>query len=257
MSKQAREAARARVEEIRREQARKAKRSRLILLGVGVVLVALIATAGAMIAAQADRTTFEALDAAAVPQHSSTEDGGIAVGADLTAGGANDGAPVIDVYFDYTCSWCAVLEENNADDLRESMAAGDLTVVYHPVSILDPSTDDSGFATRAAQASAAVADASPEHFVAFHEGLFGLWSAAQEAQAEPSDADIEQLAGEVGIPGDVASTLSQGRFAEWVEAATVEFDRAGYTGTPTVLVDGEPTELWVEPGQLVPFATGS
>jgi protein-disulfide isomerase len=64
--------------------------------------------------------------------------------------------------------------------------------VVHSVSILDRLSDGSEYSTRAASASAWVADRAPEQFSAFHESLF----ADQPEENTPglSDEQIAQVA---------------------------------------------------------------
>src|SRR5262245_21132460 len=100
------------------------------------------------------------------------DNGGIRVG---TAGEASgellDGVPTIAVYFDYICGHCGHFEELNIDSLRELAEGEEANWVLHPVSILDRATV-SGTSTRAAAATAWIADRSPEHFLNFHDALF-------------------------------------------------------------------------------------
>lgn len=256
-----REAAREQAKQLREAQARRDRRNRNILIGGVIALMVVVAIALYVIISQGSKTVAESVDT--VPANVSVEDGGISLGSDLVAGTANEGAPVLDVYLDYTCSFCAMFEEINAGDVEEMVTAGDATVVFHPVAILDRTGEFSGYSGRSAQAAAVVADAAPEAFADFHAALFALWAEAVDAGAsesggdvEPTDDDIAAAAVESGVPQDVADSIAEGRFTEWVSATTEQFGRDGFTGTPTVLVDGEVFQEWNTPGALVEAVTG-
>jgi len=255
-----RDAAREKARELRAEQERRARRGRRLLVGAVLGFVLVVAAAVAAIVVQGSRSLLDGVSA--TPAH--TVDGSVTLGSDLVAGGTNPGAPVVDVYFDYTCSYCGQFEQINGDDLTEAVEAGDVTLALHPVSILDRSGDLSAFSGRAAQAAVVVADGAPEAFLDFHEAMYTLWEDAVAAGAveggsgdgEPTDADIAAAALDAGVPQDVADRFTQGTYTEWVEANTAQFGRDGFTGTPTVLVDGEVFQDWSEPGALVAAAVG-
>ncbi|MFH5824922.1 DsbA family protein [Georgenia sp. AZ-5] len=253
-----REAAREQARQLREAQLRREKRNRrLIVVGV-VVLIAVMAAALFAIVRQGSESALKSVEE--VPANT-TLDGGISLGSSLTAGTANEGAPVIDVYLDFTCSYCGQFEEINADDIDEMVAAGDATVVYHPVAILDRTGDFSGFSGRAAQAAAVVADKAPEAYNDLQAALFDLYRGAGATEgataAEPTDADIAAAALEAGVPREVADTIDDGTFTDWVAATTEQFGRDGFTGTPTVLVDGEEFVGWQEEGALAEAVAGA
>lgn len=258
-----RDAARAQAQQLREAQARREKRTRnLIIVGL-VALIAVVAVVIAIIVQQgnekANTSAIESIEN--IPANTNVDDGGISLGSELVAGTANEGTPVLDVYLDFTCIYCSQFEEINAADIDEVVAAGDATVVYHPVSILDRTGDFSGFSGRAAQAAAVVADQAPEAYNAFQAGLFELYRAAGAAEGstagEPTDEDIAATAVAAGVPQAVVDTMSDGVFTEWVRATTEQFANDGFTGTPTVLLDGETFDGWNEPGALAAAMTES
>lgn len=176
-------------------------------------------------------------------------DGGIVVGVD-GVGRYTAGAPVVQVYSDYLCPYCARFEAANGAMLEDLRASGQVTVVYHPVAFLDRFSDGTRYSTRAAQAVAVVADAAPASFTAFHAALL----AEQPAENTPglTDDRIAQVALTAGVPKDVAGTFIEGRFTEWVGTASQRaVTDAGVPGTPTIVVDGEVFEGdWRDPSAL-------
>lgn len=257
-----REAAREQARQLREAHVQRERRNRNLLIGGVLLLIAAVAVALYIIISQGTEPVAAELED--MPRNVSVEDGGISLGNELVAGTSNDGAPVLDVYLDYTCGYCAQFEEINATDIEEAVSAGEATVVYHPVAILDGSEDEAGnraftdFPGRAAQAAAVVADGAPEAFNAFHQGLFELWASALDSGAaqQPTDEEIAEVAAAAGVPDDVVGTIDDGRFTEWVAATTEQFRRDGFTGTPTVLVDGERFDGWNQPGALLAELTG-
>lgn len=251
-----REAAREQARQLREAHAQRERRNRNLLIGGVLALIAAVAVALYVIISQGNQPV--SADVEAMPANVSVEDGGISLGSELIAGTSNDGAPVLDVYLDYTCSFCGLFEEVNATDIEEAVSAGEVTVVYHPVAILDgaepagrPAFSD--FSGRSVEAAAVVADGAPEAFSSFHRGLFELWAEAIDAGAadEPTDEQIAEAAEAAGVPQDVVDTIGEGRFTDWVGATTEQFRRDGFTGTPTVLIEGERFDGWEEPGALL------
>lgn len=166
-------------------------------------------------------------------------------------GQGNDGAPVVEVYSDYMCSFCSAFEQTNGATLASLAADGDITLNYHLISILDSHTTTQ-YSTRAASAAAVVAQDAPEAFSAFHHALF----AAQPVDnpAGLSDEQIGSVAVNVGVPQDVAATFKDHAFTPFAKATTSAAAAAGITSTPTIIIDGTVLDTgtydWSQAGQL-------
>ncbi|GMA30337.1 DsbA family protein [Litorihabitans aurantiacus] len=230
-----REAARAQAEKLRKQQDAREKRSRNILLGVLGAIVVLVIGVGFVIYQQSQRTLLDAFEGT-TPANSDNR-GGIVAGAEGAAGTTTEGAPVLQVYIDFMCPYCGDFEAANKGDLEELRAAGDLNVTYHLMSNLDRASNGTQFSTRSANAAATVASESPEHFVAFVEGVFD--NQPSEGSEGLSDAQMAEIAVGVGVPQEVADSFSAGTYNEWVGVATRQAQREGVRGTPTVKLDGE------------------
>lgn len=175
-------------------------------------------------------------------------DGGIVVGVD-GVGRYTPGAPVVLIYTDYMCPYCAQFEAANGAMLEDLRVNGLLTVVHHPVAFLDRYSEGTRYSTRAAQAVAVVADAAPEALTAFHAAL--LEQQPEEGTPGLTDPRIAQVALAVGVPKAVAGTFTEGRFAEWVATASQRAADAGVPGTPAIVVEGEVFEGdWRDPAAL-------
>jgi protein-disulfide isomerase len=236
-----REAARRRIAEKRaaeqRARAQERRRRQAVVGGVVAAVVVVVALV-AVIAVQKARTSTSA--DAAVPANT------VADGTAFAAGPAD--APVtVDVYEDFLCPACRQFEATVGGTLAALAADGTAQVRYHPIAILDrASTDD--YSTRALNAAAVVADAAgAEAFLEFHDALF----AEQPAEGGPglTDQRLGELAAQAGATGaGVEQAITGLVYEDWTREVTDAASRAGITGTPTVLVDGEP----LAPAQLTP-----
>jgi protein-disulfide isomerase len=212
---------------IRAEQERKERRTRALLVTAAVVGVLLLVVA-IVVAVQAGRdTTGEAAEAPS----------GVVDGYAL-AMGADDAPVTVTVYEDPMCPYCGLFEKASSDRLKEYADAGDVQVRYHVVSFLDDaSTTD--YSTRAANALGVVLDtAGPEVAVKFHDALY----ANQPAEGGPglSDEQLIDLAVQAGAEEDaIAGPIADLAFEQWVVNSTGEWSDRGFTGTPTVTVNGK------------------
>lgn len=260
---QRRDAARAEALALQKKQQAREKRSRLIVLSLLALAVIGLGITIWLIIAEGQKTPMEKVDN--IPA-GVVEQTGIPVGAEGTAGTENEGAPVLDVYVDYMCPVCGQFEALNGASITEMREAGDVTLVVHPISILDRQSQGTEYSTRAAAAAAWVADQAPEQFNAFHEALFE--SQPEEGGPGLSDEQLGQVAEGAGVPADVAAGIASGdamdTYEEWVGAATevagddpaVQNPETGRLGTPTVLIDGERFAGWQTVGALTEAITG-
>ncbi|MCC2307318.1 DsbA family protein [Cellulomonas chengniuliangii] len=270
---QRRDDARAKALELRQEQAKREKRNRVIAISGLVAALAVLAVVITMILSQqsddsasgdaaytGDTVTLSDVKAPSTAQ----DNGGIPVAADGAAGTSTDGT-VVDVYLDYMCPVCGTFEAANGHQLEELRASGDVTVVYHPISILDQASNGSAFSTRAANAAAAVADLAPDKFLAFNDAMFA--NQPEEGTDGLSDAEIAEIAAEAGVPADVIDVFTQTDgdnpwrlYAPYVSALTQQagedLEAAGTNlATPTVVIDGKPLDTktydWRIDGKLI------
>ncbi|UFU03539.1 DsbA family protein [Ruania suaedae] len=249
-----REAARQEAERLRKIQARNDKRNRGILIGVVLVVVALIAAAAIMISQQAGRTLlsdFEGEIPAGADLH-----GGITFGAD-GVGAANDDEPAVDIYVDFMCPFCGQFEEINGPDMAQAAAEGEATVIYHPLDYLDRLSNGTEYSTRAANAFAVTATEAPEAALDFMAAMFANQPA--ENSTGLTDEEIAQIAVDAGVPQEVADSFSEGTYSEWVEVASEQARRDGYSSTPTIVIEGDewgttegdPSQQWTTEGALL------
>lgn len=244
-----REAARAAAEKARLQQDAREKRSRRILMAVLGAIAVLVIGVGVVIAMQSQKTLLDSFDGA--QPSVANNHAGIPAGADGVAGSFDAEAPVLQVYVDFMCPYCGEFEGANAAELETLRNDGELTVNYHLLSNLDQLSMGTNYSTRAANAAATVANDSPEHFVAFVEGMFA--NQPEENTTGLTDEQIAQIAVDAGVPQEVADTFAAGTFTDWVTEGTKQAKREGVSGTPTIKLDGStPPETvnYYNPGAL-------
>jgi protein-disulfide isomerase len=166
----------------------------------------------------------------------------VASGAVVTSG---NGPVVIDVYEDYLCPFCERFEERYGNELTTALNAGQITVRFHTIAILDRLTNPPGYSTRAANAALCAVPAGI--YPAYHKKLF------EEQPAEGSAGlTTEQLVGfgtDLGAPADFAECVNTNAHTNAVaaetEAATSDpaLQGNGQFGTPTVAVNGTKVDL--------------
>jgi len=233
------EAARLKAVELKQRQQRRESRNRLITLVSVVVGLAVVAALVVVIVKQGTRPPAVT---AAGPVTATAAAGGIPFGAGGTAGTVNDGAVNVTVYVDYMCPNCGHFETVNSANLDALRESGDITLVVHPVAILDSGSQGTRYSTRAAAAFAYVADKDPAHALGFSARLFADQPA--EGSTGLTDERLAELARAAGVADDVATSAVGGAFADWVTESTdvavqtEALQGARGFGTPTILLDG-------------------
>ncbi len=166
------------------------------------------------------------------------------------------GKPVLAIWEDFQCPYCAQLERVNGTGIRALADAGKITLIWRPTVFLDgspasqsgPNPDSS---VRATAAWGCAIDAGKA--ADFHAYLF-----AHQPTTEGtgwSDAELQDFASKVGINGAALETFktcySSAKYASWVKNSYAAFESEGVAGTPAGYLNG--TEL--TPDQLADPAT--
>ncbi|MDN4172632.1 thioredoxin domain-containing protein [Nocardioides sp. SOB77] len=207
-----------------REQEARERRRRGLVVGAVAGLLGLVVLVGVLVQGGRDTT-----GAAAAAPAGATGDYSLAIG-------DADAPHHVVVYEDFLCPFCGALEGETREDLERLAADGRVYVEYRPFDLLSRYGD---YSARATNAFAAVLDvAGPRVAKDFHDLLFEQQPG--ESGPFPTDADLVDLAVEAGATeAEVRGPIEDGAFAQWVQNATDAASRAGVSGTPTVLVDGE------------------
>lgn len=232
------------------------RRTALIWVVIGVILVGLFAALVAYIVRQGDVAEVGSGDQSTPAI--ATENGGFPVGATGVVGeGLDDSRVRVDIYLDFMCPVCGVFEESQGPVLEQLRVDGTADVYYHPISILDRTSQGTEFSTRSASAAALIAQESPENFLGFVEAMF--LNQPEEGTAGLTDAEIQEIARVAGVPEDVVAKIPDHAYAEWVRSATEQASVDGMKGTPSIAINGDmqdpqsnPDDLnWTQPGALL------
>ena len=159
-----------------------------------------------------------------VPAHTTPDADGITLGGGPTA---------VDIYIDFMCPFCRAFEERHGPAVDELVTRGLITLVYHPVGILDR-LSSTRYSTRASAASGCASDG--DRFLDYLYTLFD--NQPPEESAGLSDEELAQLGVQTGLSENLARCVMQGTYIEWAEYVTARALALGVNGTPSVYVDG-------------------
>ncbi|MEV6550463.1 thioredoxin domain-containing protein [Streptomyces sp. NPDC051597] len=151
--------------------------------------------------------------------------------------GAADAPSTLTVWEDFRCPACAAFENGFRSTIHELQAGGRLRVQYHLATLIDRNLGGRG-SLRAANAAGCAQDAGK--FQAYHDVLYT--NQPQETNdAYGKDDKLIELARKV--PGlDTAafrSCVREGKHNSWVTKSNDAFQNGGFSGTPTVQLNGE------------------
>jgi protein-disulfide isomerase len=210
---------------VEQQRARERRRNVTLWTTVGVILALLAAgIIGYGVMASQDKTAAGKL----TTPSTAVDDG--------TAFNAGTGPVTIDLYEDFMCPICRAFETADGATLQQLIAQNQVTIRYHPVAILNASSNGTNYSTRAAGAAAAAAQEGK--FVAYHQVLYANQPA--EGSNGLSNAQLIDLGKSVGLTSSgFASAVNTGTYNAWADHVTETFAQRGYTGTPTVVVAGK------------------
>jgi protein-disulfide isomerase len=140
----------------------------------------------------------------------------------------------VDAFIDFLCPFCRRFELSSGPALADLVAAGQVSLVYHPMNFLDEAST-TNYSTRAAAASGCAADR--DRFVEYARELF----VSQPPEGGPglSDAELAGLGRPVGLADAAfAACVAEGRYLDWPSRVTERAAELGVEATPTVMVAG-------------------
>ncbi|MCH5675420.1 DsbA family protein [Streptomyces gilvus] len=216
----------------REKQKAAEKRRRALIVGASVVCVLGLAAVIGVVAANAGKDKgSKSSGPVAAPSGAQGKDSlAIPVGKD----GARS---TLTVWEDFRCPACQAFEMTYRPTLHELADAGQLRVEYHLVRLIDGNLGGTG-SLRAANAAACAQDAGK--FRDYHDVLY------QNQPKETDDAFADNgkliaLAGKVhGLDTPAFRTcVNGGTHDSWVDKSAAAFRAGGFSGTPTVLLNGK------------------
>lgn len=157
--------------------------------------------------------------------------------------------PAVDirVYVDYLSTGSRDFQLANVQQLSKWVSEDAATLSYYPVAMLTSKSNGTKYSLRAASAAACVAAHSPEHFFAYNNTLLDR---QPEVDSDGyTDSELADLAIASGAEGAkvVRGCIEDQAFASWAKSATEQAldglpgtDDVALTGTPMVLVNGQP-----------------
>jgi protein-disulfide isomerase len=209
------------------EQQKAAERRRKVTIWTSVAVVAVLAIAGligwATLSGQEQKT-----------EAGTTETPTVAVD-DGTAFAVGTGTITVDLYEDFMCPICHEFETATGSTIKQMVAAKKITVRYHPVAILDRASNGTQYSSRAAGAAAAAA--MDGKFIEYHDVLYA--NQPEENSDGLTDAKLVELGKSVGLGDTFAQAVTAHTYDAWATKVTDTFTSRGYTGTPTILVNGK------------------
>ncbi|MGQ5265109.1 DsbA family protein [Micromonospora sp. ZYX-F-536] len=162
-----------------------------------------------------------------------TPPGANADGTGIVTGG---GPVTVDVYEDFLCPACKQFEQASGATLEQLVAENKAKVVYHPVAYLNRfSTTE--YSTRSSASSGCAAAGGK--FREYAKALFD--QQPPEGSAGLTDDQLIDIGAGVGLDrASFADCVKDSTYRTWTEHVTDEASRSDVTGTPTILVNGQP-----------------
>lgn len=228
---QGKRTARQRLAVEREKQKATERRRRTLIVAATVVCVLGLAAVIGLLAANSGKSKKTSAGPVVAPSGAQGKDSlAIPVG--------QDGAKSkLTVWEDFRCPACKAFESAYRPTLHELTGSGKLRVEYRLVRLIDGNLGGTG-SLRAANAAACAQDVGK--FPAYHDVLFEN----QPAEIDDAYADndkLVRLAGKVSGLDTPAFTkcVKDGTHDSWVDKSQQAFQAGGFSGTPTVLLNGK------------------
>ncbi|KFG76034.1 DsbA family protein [Streptomyces mutabilis] len=231
-NREGRRTARQKLAAEREKQKSRDKRRRALIVGASVVGVLGLAAVIGVIAANAGKDDGSESSGPVVAPSGAQGKDSLAIPV-----GQESAKSTLVIWEDFRCPACKAFELAYRDTIHELTDAGQLKVEYHLATIIDGNMGGTG-SRKAANAAACAQDAGK--FPAYHDVLF----TDQPAETDDAYADEDKLLDLAGKVDGLDTTAFQecvenGTHNSWVEKSNEAFRSGGFSGTPTVLLDGK------------------
>lgn len=148
-----------------------------------------------------------------------------------------EGETEIHVYTDFMCPYCGQFSAANGSELAQMATNDDITMLYSPRSMLDPMSTSQDYSSRSAAAATAVWVESPEMFLEYEALLYQNQPA--EGSAGLSDAQLVELAEQVGASAETAQAIEDHTYIPWIQQVVEPAAASETQGTPALFIEGE------------------
>lgn len=162
----------------------------------------------------------------------------------LTSAETSDTAEVVDLYEDFSCSYCAQLAETTDAQMLDEIESGNLVVNIHPMTFMDDGTV--GHSTNSLAATLALAEhGDVDAFWSLREILF---QDQQQVFNQWDEGDYAEAAAALGGSDEAVEAISNGEFVSQAEevgnanASKLE-GTVGEVSTPRIIQDGQDVQV--------------
>lgn len=217
----------------REKQKASEKRRRTLIVGASVVCVLGLAAVIGVVAANSGKDdTSDSADGPVVAPSGANGDDNLAIPV-----GKASAKSSLTIWEDFRCPACKSFEDAYRSTIHELTDSGQLKVQYHLATIIDGNMGGSG-SRKAANAAACAQNAGK--FTAYHDVLYEN-QPAETDDAFAKDSKLIELAKKVdGLDTATFRTcVEDGTHDSWVAKSAAAFRNGGFSGTPTVLLDGK------------------
>lgn len=151
----------------------------------------------------------------------------------------------VSIYIDYQCPFCNDFEKAYGDNLQSLAASGKIDLAYHPIAILDRSSSGTKYSTRAAGASACVAESAPSQWLAFNKLMFANQPAEGGTGLENDRIISITKEAKVDNADTISKCITDKKYDGWATKVTAAASKnlphtnAGLAATPSIVVDGK------------------
>ncbi|MEZ0093110.1 DsbA family protein [Streptacidiphilus sp. EB129] len=222
-----RRSARERMQEERVAQEAKTRKLRQLAITGTVLVVVVIVVVIAVLVQNSRTSSYSASQAPA---------GTIGTNNLVIPVGASNAPTTMDVYEDPRCPACGEFEKDFHTTVNQLLAQGKIVAHYHVVSFIDRHDNGQG-SKNGANALACAQNVGKFHD--YHDVLY----ANQPDETVDAWADRSKLiALAKQVPGldtpTFESCVNGNSFGAWVTAVQTDFDKSGFSSTPTILLNG-------------------
>lgn len=233
------------VRQRREEQQRKDRRNLFLIVGAVIAVLVILAVLVAWALGSGGSSDEGSKDFTISP--SVSKERGFVLGKD-GPGKATKGAPVVEMYYDYSCAHCVDFEHRAGEDVEADVEAGKYTLILHPVL-----TEALSYQYPATELAIRVYQDQPDKFFAVHNALaekaYQLMVKRDIASLTKDPvATVQEVGRQVGVRKAILDSLSpsatQAELSTWSQAwlktGLAPDDRYG---TPMFVRDGKQLEI--------------